>query len=163
MNKDGFSYIVMGFTGKKADEFKIAYINEFNRMTEVIKEHETQDWKNTRINGKQTRSILTETLQQLATYAKAQNYKGAKWTYSQYTKLVNKALGIKQNNNTRDCCTSDQLHNIKQLEESLSHVINDGMQHNAGAGAIYKKCKQYCNDYLNMLFKPSPFKPAELR
>ena len=37
MNRDGFSLIVMGFTGKKALEWKLKYINAFNRMEETIK------------------------------------------------------------------------------------------------------------------------------
>ncbi|CAK6615137.1 TPA: Rha family transcriptional regulator [Providencia stuartii] len=32
MTKDGFVFLVMGFTGKKAAQFKEAYIAEFNRM-----------------------------------------------------------------------------------------------------------------------------------
>lgn len=32
MTKDGFIFLVMGFTGKKAAQFKEAYIAEFNRM-----------------------------------------------------------------------------------------------------------------------------------
>ncbi|HAG2139065.1 TPA: Rha family transcriptional regulator [Salmonella enterica] len=32
MTKDGFVFLVMGFTGKKAATFKEAYIAEFNRM-----------------------------------------------------------------------------------------------------------------------------------
>jgi Rha family phage regulatory protein len=163
VNFDGFSLLVMGFNGKKAMKWKLAYQAEFNRMKQIIKERETIDWKNTRTNGKIERKDFTDLLQQLVGYAQAQNYKGAKWTFSQYTKLINKALGIKQGKNTRDCCTTKQLNMINQLEESLTHVINDGMQHNAPAGAIYKKCKQYCDHYLNMLFIDSPFKPAELR
>ena len=36
LTRDGFSFIVMGFTGEKADEWKIKYINAFNRMEEEI-------------------------------------------------------------------------------------------------------------------------------
>ena len=32
MNRDGFSLLVMGFTGKKAVDFKIKYIEAFNKM-----------------------------------------------------------------------------------------------------------------------------------
>ena len=32
MTKDGFSFLVMGYTGKKAARFKEAYINAFNKM-----------------------------------------------------------------------------------------------------------------------------------
>lgn len=36
MTKDGFIFLVMGFTGKDAAKWKIAYINEFNRMEQAL-------------------------------------------------------------------------------------------------------------------------------
>ena len=38
MNRDGFTFIAMGFTGRKADEFKLKYIQAFNKMEEYIKQ-----------------------------------------------------------------------------------------------------------------------------
>lgn len=37
MNRDGFTLLAMGFTGSKAMEFKLKYIDAFNRMEEQIK------------------------------------------------------------------------------------------------------------------------------
>ena len=37
ITKDGTVFLIMGFTGKKAAEFKEAYINAFNWMHETIK------------------------------------------------------------------------------------------------------------------------------
>lgn len=37
MDRDGFSLLVMGFTGKKALEWKLKYIEAFNKMEEKIK------------------------------------------------------------------------------------------------------------------------------
>lgn len=37
MNRDGFTLLVMGFTGEKALQFKLEYINAFNKMEEAIK------------------------------------------------------------------------------------------------------------------------------
>lgn len=37
INRDGFTLLAMGFTGKKALQFKIDYINAFNKMEEHIK------------------------------------------------------------------------------------------------------------------------------
>lgn len=37
LNRDGFTFIAMGFTGRKADEFKLKYIDAFNQMEEQIK------------------------------------------------------------------------------------------------------------------------------
>ena len=38
LNRDGFTFIAMGFTGHKADEFKLKYIDAFNKMEKQIKE-----------------------------------------------------------------------------------------------------------------------------
>ncbi|ATI60401.1 transcriptional regulator [Bacillus thuringiensis] len=38
LTKDGFTLLVMGFNGKEALQFKMAYIEEFNRMEEHIKQ-----------------------------------------------------------------------------------------------------------------------------
>ncbi len=38
MNRDGFSLLVMGFTGGAALQFKLKYIEAFNKMDEMIKE-----------------------------------------------------------------------------------------------------------------------------
>ena len=37
MNRDGFSLLVMGFTGNDATEWKLKYINAFNRMEQIIR------------------------------------------------------------------------------------------------------------------------------
>lgn len=42
LKRDGFTFIAMGFTGRKADEFKLKYIEAFNRMEEQIKKQPAQ-------------------------------------------------------------------------------------------------------------------------
>lgn len=37
MNKDGFTLLTMGFTGRKALDFKISYIEAFNEMEELLR------------------------------------------------------------------------------------------------------------------------------
>lgn len=37
MTRDGFTFLAMGFTGTKADAFKLAYLNDFNRMEEELR------------------------------------------------------------------------------------------------------------------------------
>lgn len=37
MTKDGFSFLVMGYTGEKAGEFKERFINEFNKRESLLK------------------------------------------------------------------------------------------------------------------------------
>lgn len=40
ITRDGFTLLAMGFTGKKAMQFKIAYINAFNEMEEMLQKQE---------------------------------------------------------------------------------------------------------------------------
>lgn len=42
MNRDGFTLLAMGFTGAKAMQFKMDYINAFNKMEEVIRNQQDQ-------------------------------------------------------------------------------------------------------------------------
>lgn len=38
MNRDGFSLLAMGLTGAKALQFKVAFIEQFNKMEEIVKQ-----------------------------------------------------------------------------------------------------------------------------
>ena len=38
MNRDGFSLLAMGFTGPKALQFKVGFIEQFNKMEAMLKE-----------------------------------------------------------------------------------------------------------------------------
>ena len=39
LNRDGFSLLAMGFTGAKALQFKLAYIEAFNEMEDSLRQH----------------------------------------------------------------------------------------------------------------------------
>jgi len=43
MDKDGFMFLVMGFTGQKAAQIKVAYINAFNWMAQKLSRTATPD------------------------------------------------------------------------------------------------------------------------
>ena len=42
MNRDGFTLLAMGFSGEKALEFKVKYINAFNKMETELKSQQTK-------------------------------------------------------------------------------------------------------------------------
>lgn len=42
MNRDGFTFIAMGFTGRKADDFKLKYIQAFNEMEKQIRQPKSE-------------------------------------------------------------------------------------------------------------------------
>jgi len=45
MTKDGFMFLVMGFTGKQAGRIKVAFIDAFNAMADFIRQKQTSTWK----------------------------------------------------------------------------------------------------------------------
>ena len=58
MNRDGFTLLTMGFNGRDALAFKLAYINRFNSMEqELTKRNTLYDME------KQLRKQLTDTIQ----------------------------------------------------------------------------------------------------
>jgi len=64
MDRDGFSLLVMGFTGEKALQWKIKYIEAFNQMESELKRlyTERQQWQIERDKGVVIRHILTDTI-----------------------------------------------------------------------------------------------------
>ena len=90
MNRDGFSLLVMGFTGKKSLEWKLQYIKAFNKMEEFIKEKKSQKWIDERKAGKLTRKSETDTIKRLVEYAKEQGSTHSEMLYTVYSKLANR-------------------------------------------------------------------------
>ena len=138
MNRDGFSLLVMGFTGKEALEWKLQYIKAFNQMENFIREKSTQVWVETRKAGKLTRKAETDTIQKLVEYAKVQGSSHAEMLYMTYSKLANKMAGI----NKRDEATVMQLNNLSLMENIILHEIDLGIMQGKHYKEIYKDCKK---------------------
>lgn len=148
MNRDGFSLLVMGFTGKKALEWKLQYINAFNQMESFIKEKSTQTWIETRQAGKLTRKAETDTIKKLVEYAKDQGSTHADMLYVTYSRLANKIAGIHK----RDEATVMQLNNLSLIENIILHVIDNGILMCKHYKEIYKDCKSRLETVKNLAY-----------
>lgn len=82
MDKDGFMFLVMGFTGQKAAQIKEAYINAFNWMAEKLGRAPT---------SVEDRKPLNRAVRTLANLRSAQ---GESADYAGMWKLVNGYLGV---------------------------------------------------------------------
>ena len=138
MNKDGFAFLVMGFTGKKANEWKWQYIKAFNQMEKFIREKQTQTWIETRKAGKLTRKAETDTIKNLVEYAKTQGSQHADKLYMTYSKLANKMAGVSK----RDEATVMQLNNLSLMEHIILCVIDAGLIDGKHYKEIYQDCKK---------------------
>lgn len=138
MNRDGFSLLVMGFTGKKALEWKLKYISAFNQMEKILTEKQTNVWIETRQQGKLIRKGETDVIQKLVEYAREQGSGHADMLYMTYTKLANKMAGI----TTRDSATNAQLNELTTMERIIAKVVLEEMAKGIHYKQIYKDCKK---------------------
>lgn len=140
MNRDAFALLVMGFTGKKALQWKLDYIAAFNAMETIIREKSTTIWIETRKQGKLTRKPETDVIKELVKYARQQGSNHAEMLYMAYTKLANSLAGTK----SRDLATITQLHNLSLFENIILTMIRNGMAEGLDYKEIYKRCKLRC-------------------
>lgn len=138
MTRDGFTLLAMGFTGQKALEWKLKYINAFNRMESIIREKQTPAWQESRQTGITTRKKETDAIKRLCKYATMQGSKHPERLYTAYTKLANKAAGI----TTRTAATSLQLSILTVAESIIAQTIDSGIEENKPYKEIYQDCKK---------------------
>lgn len=144
ITKDGFTFLVMGFRGKKAAQWKEKYINAFNAMERVLLHQANTAWQELRDQGKTTRLEATDTIQTFIDYATRQGSQNAKYYYPNITNATYKALFIityKSSSNFRNLLDNMQLSFLQTAEYVAINAINDGMRSNLHYKEIFKLCK----------------------
>ena len=157
--RDGFSLLVMGFTGKDALEWKVKYINAFNQMEAFILERKSSEWLMTRKQGKLIRRAETDTLANLVEYAEAQGSRNMrKNVYTIYSKLVNSLVGIEKGQ--RDSVPFKTISVIAFLEDMILHTVDEEMQKGTHYKDIYKICKANGEQIMRFAYLPAFKIPA---
>lgn len=135
MDRDGFSLLVMGFTGEKALQWKIKYIEAFNAMETELKRiyTERQQWQIERDKGVVIRHILTDTIKMKITDSPHKRF-----AYPNYTNLIYRTLfgktakelekeyDVKSKEYLRDYFTGTDLEKVQSMEMLVSSLINCG-------------------------------------
>lgn len=132
MTRDGFTLLVMGYTGEKAMRFKEAYISQFNAMEKAligkIKERE---------KGIAVRQALTKAIQQSNENERMNGHAYSTYTNCIYGTLFGKnanqmreELGIGNKENIRDYLTQEQLRQVQSMECLVSGLVDCGWEYN---------------------------------
>lgn len=128
MTRDGFTLLVMGYTGEKAMKFKLAYIKQFNAMEKILRGKLIE-----REKGIAVRQSLTKALQQ-----SAENERMHGHSYSTYTNAIYKTLfgknanqlreeyGIGKKDNLRDSFSTEDLKAVQSMECLVSGLVDCG-------------------------------------
>lgn len=153
MNRDGFSLLVMGFTGKKAFQWKIKFIEAFNLMEKTLLNKNNEEWLTTREQGKLIRRNETDTIQEFTDYAITQGSKSAQFYYKHYTNATYKALQLLENKKpkTRETLDLLQLHQLLLAEDIVTKTIKREMENKEHYKVIFEKCKISLENFANSL------------
>lgn len=132
MGRDGFTLLVMGYTGEKAMRYKLDYIRQFNAMEAAL-----QGKRIEREKGIAVRQSLTKALQQSDEDTRMHGH-----AYSTYTNCIYKSLfdmsanqlreffGISKKDNLRDRFSHEQLQAIRSMECLVSGLVDCGWEYN---------------------------------
>lgn len=128
ITRDGFTLLVMGYTGEKAMMFKEAYIRQFNAMEKALIGKMKEREKSIGV-----RQVLTDALKQ-----SQENERMHGHAYSLYTNIIYKAVfdknavqlreeyGITKKDNLRDCFSEEELKAVQSVEMCISSLIGFG-------------------------------------
>lgn len=128
MTRDGFTLLVMGYTGEKAMKFKESYIRQFNAMEKLLKEKFVERQK-----GITVRHIVTDSIKR-----SKENERMHGHAYSLYTDMIYKTLfdksakqlreefGIGKSDDLRNYFTLEELQTIQSKEMLVSSLIDCG-------------------------------------
>ena len=152
MNRDGFSLLVMGFTGKEALDWKVQYIQAFNAMESFIKERQSSEWLVTRKQGKLIRRNETDTIANLIDHSKSQGSRSAEKMYLVYSKLVNSLVGIESGQ--RDQIPFKTLSIIMFIEDMILHTVDEEIQKGTHYKEIYKICRENGEQIMRFAYLP---------
>ena len=156
LTKDGFAFLVMGFTGKKASEWKEKYIKAFNQMEKrLLKQKDDEEWKQARLNSKGVRKSFTDTIKEFVSYAESQGSTQANFYYSNLTKMEYKALNlIDKFSNDKDFRNQLDLMEISFLvtaETICKLAIEEGMRRKLTYKEVYQLAKAHVIQYSNVV------------
>ena len=147
MTRDAFSLIVMGLKGPKAMQWKVKFIKAFNAMeNELLKNKDALDWKQARLQSKQVRKSVTDSIAAFIEYAKEQGSTKAEMYYPNITKMEYKALELiakneKVSKNFRDSLDEMQLCFLSGAEQVAKAAIEQGMRNELHYKDIYQDAK----------------------
>lgn len=140
ITKDGFVFLVMGFTGKEAAVFKEKYIAAFNYMTEVLQSRNAL---------KISYSPMVEAIREAHTDAKFYHYSNEldminKIVLGMTAKAYKLKHGLSEDCNIREHIQLEQLKMIDKLQVANAGLLVVGMNYKERKEhltAIFLKCQ----------------------
>ncbi|MBF0262934.1 MAG: Rha family transcriptional regulator [Magnetococcales bacterium] len=176
MPRDGFSMLMMRFTGSKAASWREKFIAAFNKMERYIQaeairqarqaeRHAQLEWQQARSTGKLARREETDIIKEFIGYAKGQGSRNADMYYLSLTAMVNRKLfGLEPKNTPehfRDTLDAAQLGHLRMAEIAVRRALTEGMTNMLPYKAIFTFAKERVKQLIAMVGKPHPLLTGE--
>lgn len=160
LNRDGFTFVVMGFTGEKANQFKWNYIQAFNAMEQILLNQRNAEWQAVREAGKRgNRSMCDAIHDYIIPLARAKGSTAPDNVfYMNYQKAVNKAAGVQPN--SRNDQPLGQLYEIEKMQDMVEVSIKGRAARGDDYKSIYHDTSQLLENYSRISLIPERFLPA---
>jgi Rha family phage regulatory protein len=162
VTKDGFMFLVMGFTGELAAKYKERFIKAFNKMEKaILKSLRNPDWTTARLKSKEVRKSVADTINKFVQYATEQGSSNANFYYTNITKMEYKLLGFLEdykinNKNFRDSLSPGDLTLLITMENLVALTLEKGMESNRPYKEIFQETKSIAEEYSNILNRIKP-------
>lgn len=136
MTKDGFTFLVMGYRGKKAAKFKELYIRRFNEMEQYIK---------TLVSARNEFPLLTESIKLLHDEPKPYHFSNEcdminRLVLGVSAKQFRQSNGIEKHGSIRPYLTAEQIKLLDTLQKADVGLLISVPD--------FEQRKQYLKDYL---------------
>jgi Rha family phage regulatory protein len=154
MTRDGFSLLAMGFTGKKALEWKLKFLAAFNLMEKTLLNQQNLSWQQDRNQGKIARRGETDVIQRFVEYAINQGSKKAQMYYMNITNMTYRALFLVADASPkpfRDILDSMQLSFLTTAEYLIQAALDEGMKKSMYYKDVYQLCRDRVVGYAQQL------------
>lgn len=165
MNRKGFSILAMGFTGKKALEWKLKFYDAFDFMEQTLLNKQNLSWQEARTNNKIGRREETDVIAQFVEYAVKQGSKNAKKYYINLTTLTYRALflvGSAAPQPFRDLLDTMQMTFLTTAEFMVQSALEEGMKQSMFYKDIYQLARDRVTSFAVQLPKHRlEVKPAQ--
>jgi len=170
ISRDGFSFLAMGFIGKKAAEWKEKYIEAFNKMEATLKKILTQqsriEWKNARTQSILPQRQKTDVIQKFIEYATAQGSKNASKYYLLIQEMEYNSLfegGYKhlkllsgyfnESKTLKDLFNINQLFTLINADRIAEKALTEGMALGMFYKDIFQLAKNRVLDFAALIVK----------
>lgn len=125
MTRDGFSLLAMGFTGKKALQFKLKFIDAFNRMEQALSVPQIERdarWLETRQGTKISHRPFTDAIKLLISHLRQHGEKREDgYIYGHLTNIMQNACGVRRGQ--RDNAPVANLNKLDQVQSMIANLI----------------------------------------